>query len=558
MKNFLAHRNTRLIVLIFGGLLVYAVTLVVLTGDIWFWGDDWFVFAPAYWYRPLNAYYSFAENTQRPLQGVYWITFFELFGANSILAQIGSLLIHACNAILWAAAILIAFPAQRRLASAVALFSFFMPVFAGSTYMMLMENTRLQMLFFLLSLLAYQLWVLRGRLRWCALIFPIALYNIGTLTYEAGVLMILAVPPLLYPVWQRYKNTENRHSDFDFWLRVFTGMGASVLIFLIVQIGLLSSVSSRRSRWIPKPDDFLAYITQAVDSLIMPFQHLPSDAATWIIGLAVMLAAGVILLRRASNSEDENGSHSTSTLYLFGVGLLIFVQGGIPYFLTDVAIENTFTLPNRIYSTGLFGIAILLALLTRFKTAGSIISAILIGVFAMAHAGARHDWQDAAKMRESLFASLIEQAPGVEPGTTFLFLDLQHKTGVASVVEGVNGTQDYIRILYDDTSLRSHFMYLRTDDFENTEDQEAVILSDGVVARGGWSGDPAPFDSLLIFVREGDHLLLLDTLAADDTFNDVPAAVLWDENIRAIHSNPERIKSATLEELAHREQFIGR
>ena len=116
--------NFRLLLLLAAGLLTYAILLTALTGDIGFDGDDWWVLSWPYWHQFPGSVLSYAKEFLRPVEGIYWISMFEIFGLNSVAFHLFSLLLLAGSCVLMGACLSKAFPERRLLVALSVLFAF--------------------------------------------------------------------------------------------------------------------------------------------------------------------------------------------------------------------------------------------------------------------------------------------------------------------------------------------------------------------------------------------------------------------------------------------------
>jgi hypothetical protein len=233
----------------------------------------------------------------------------------------------------------------------------------------------------------------------------------------------------------------------------------------------------------------------------------------------------------------------SDSTYILLWGSTMMVAGIIPYLMAGYGAGFGFHGQSRVYSSCSLGLAVLLGFLatawrSRIVLAVTKIAAITLIVFmALFQADLRHDWQTSARINCRLWTGFSAQVPDVEPGTVFLFLDLQSYIGNRAIVfGGVNGLREFIRMFYHRKDLNAYYLYPYRKDFVDSESRLATITPQGVVARGRPPNDPIPLDRLLIVSREGDKLVLLDKLSADDR----RAAVRW-EGISSIRSNMNRI-----------------
>ncbi len=173
---------------------------------------------------------------------------------------------------------------------------------------------------------------------------------------------------------------------------------------------------------------------------------------------------------------------------------------------------------SRLYSSASCGLAILFATLLsawtgkRATLVAKIAAVAVLGFMAMFHAGLRTDWKEAAAIRNSLVASLVNQVPEVKPKTNFVFLNLELYHKRASVIRGWGGLRALIRMLYHDRTLGAWYLYPSASKWPNSSFQQAIVLREGFVSRGIELNNPAPHDSLLLFNRCGSNLALLDKI----------------------------------------------
>ncbi len=73
--------------LLAAGLGLYCMCVTAITGDIGFNGDDWWVLSYPYWYSFPDALALYAQKFLRPLEGLYWISLFKVFGFNKMLFE---------------------------------------------------------------------------------------------------------------------------------------------------------------------------------------------------------------------------------------------------------------------------------------------------------------------------------------------------------------------------------------------------------------------------------------------------------------------------------------
>jgi hypothetical protein len=583
-------------------LCAYCAALVAVSGDLGFEGDDWWVFSWPYWNPfPMSLWY-FARDCLRPIEGVYWISLFEIFGFNRVAFHIASLLLAVGGCTLMAMCLATAFPGRTTLAVSALMFAFFLPTVSSLTYVLATDNSRLSLLFFWACVLAFQRWA-AGRAAWSGLLGPWFLYALAFCTYEAPSFLIFSVPFFVLPVWHRRRVTLS-FSSFVLRLAVgILGSFASVIAirFLVLQGGAVSQKSL-----LPSWDLLWAYPALLPFYLVAPFVEAASEPVSVVAGVIVALIAGSLLilsfrgeqvslpathtvsrcptLSRPSNEDPEfqdsspaedglplsSGTHASfydRGWYILGLGLCVLLLGFLPYqfagygagipALAETALMKWHVIPDgfhhwfnfnwssRIYSAASYGLAILLAWAIscwtsrRAKVVAGLVAAVCIGFMASFHAGLSKDWQAAADVRNQLIASLVSQVPDVTPGTNFLFIDLESSWGRAPVFRGWNGLRELVRMVYSRNDLGAWYLFPYQWKPPNRLFHQAVVTPEGFASRAMKTKQPAAHDSLLVFRRSGSRLNLVDRISDGDYV--VPTGIRWD-GIDSLRSNPSRIR----------------
>jgi hypothetical protein len=491
--------------LVFFGLVVYAVTLALITGDTGFQADDWWILSVPYWNSFPQSIWQYTVEFRRPLEGLPWLMSYPLVGFNRIFFNLVAYFLLAATALLMGACLTRAFPRRRAFVAATMLFWFFSPTVCPLLYVFHMDNIWTCTLLFWGAVLAFQVWAEKGGHR-RGLILPVLLYYLSTLAYDAANLLLLLVPLFVFRCRQR-----NRYgiSEPAFWLRLCSGMAVGFL----------------------------------VPYLIAPFQSVPIDA--WAIGAGclIMVFAALLLfsdpwpgLQERNGSETAQGSDAILML-LWAVGLIVL--GTFPYLMAGYGASLGFHGESRVYSAASFGLAILLGCAStiwgrrRALLVSKLVAVIALGFMAMFHVDLRRSWQEAEKINCKLWTSLTRQVPDVAPGTSFLFLDLQsYVSNRAIIFGGVNGLREFIRIFYHRRDIDAHYLYLWENGVASPKSRTATVSAKGIVARGVLPTEPIALNKLLIAERVGDRLVLLDKISAADKV----AAIRW-EGVTEIRSN---------------------
>jgi hypothetical protein len=525
-------------------LVVCCTSLAILIGNIGFQGDDWWQFSWPYWHSFPNSIWEYAKASRRPIEGLYTVMSFEIFGLNRELFTLSALLLSAGSCLAMGACLNRAFPGKKTLVVLAVFFAFLLTPISNLIYMFHTDNARLSMLLFWTSVLAFQRWA-GGSKSWLGLTLPIILYLAASLTYENATFLIFAVPLFVWPI---HANHPNSLSDRSFLLRLGVGISVAFAAFVLVRFGLFGGGAVGHRSLIPSFSLTYSYVHNLILYTFAPFREISWDPAAWVWACPVALLVAALVFK-ASRDESLSSprladSWAQSPLYIAALGAAILVLGMLPYLLAGYSPSMGFTSQSRVYSSATFGLAILLALLLsaskdrRMLFGTKAIAIAMIGLMAVFLADLRTEWQEAAQRREKLLASLLRQVPDVKPGTTFLLMNVQSyvsKDGMdrGVVFQGVDGIGEFVKMLYGKKDLYAYFLYSKNQVPNNTKGEWATVSPAGLTARGSAVRPPIPLDSLLILKRDGENLVLLDKLSAEDG----TAAIKWN-GTRSIRSNP--------------------
>lgn len=555
----------------FGSLVAYCAAVALLTGDIGFEGDDWWIFSWGYWYPFPESLFVYAKEALRPVEGIYWLTLFHWFGFNKIVFHFCSLLLLAGGASIMGVCLSKAFPRRRTLITLAIFFAFFLPVVSCLTPVMTTDNSRLSVLLFWCAVLLFQRWAARSS-SLSGLILPTLVYLVSFLTYEAASLLIFAVPLLVIPVYQRSHNGELNKA---FLIRVGLGIFLAFGVALSLRFLLLSGGAVGHRNLIPPTELIWSYAALLPFYLIAPFQSVTTDPQAWILGAAVAaLAAAIVYFRNDSVRPEDDGGYywgQSGWSYPALVGCAILILGMLPYQmagygsvpprLAETALAKWGMIPNgneawfnfnwssRIYCSAAFGIAILLGLCgegpqqVRLGFISKSVAIVAIGLMAVFHGGLIPDWQEASRIRNELCRSLIAQVPGVKPGSNFVFADLDSTYRRAVIFRGWIGLTQFVRMLYEDPKLGAWYVYPYVWQWPNALRQQAFVSEKGFVSRGLKMNEPVPLDTLIVLKRENERMVVLDALRSDDST--APTGISWSV-LSAIETNRKRIIPAGL------------
>jgi hypothetical protein len=537
---------TGIIPLMGAALIVCCSSLAILIGNIGFQGDDWWQFSWPYWHSFPNSIWEYAKASRRPVEGLYTVLSFEIFGLNRVLFTLSALLLSAASCLVMGACLNRAFPRGKTLVVLAVFFAFLLTPLSNLIYMFHTDNSRLSMLLFWTSVLAFQHWAGASK-SWLGLTLPVILYLVASLTYENATFLIFVVPLFVWPIHvSRGQSMPVR----SFQMRLGVGITIAFAAFVLVRFGLLAGGAVGHRSLVPSFSLVSSYLYNLMLYTVAPLREISWDPAAWVWACPVALLAAALVFR--ASREDSAGSErpagwTQGSLYIAALGMAVLVLGMLPYLLAGYNPSMGFTSQSRVYSSATFGLAILFALLfsapkdKRILFGTKVIAVGMIGLMAVFLADLRSGWQEAAAKREKLLAGLLRQVPNVKPGTTFLLMDVQSyvsKGGMdrAVVFQGVDGIGEFVRMLYGKKDLYAYFLYSKNQVPNNTKEEWATVSPEGLTARGSAVRPPIPLYSLLILKREGTNLVLLNTLSAEDG----TAAIKWN-GAQSIHSNPELI-----------------
>ncbi len=525
--------------LVFAGLVIYAVTLAVITGDTGFQTDDWWILSVPYWHSFPGSIWDYAVEFRRPLEGLPWLVLFPVIGFNRTAFNLVALLLLAGTSLLMGMCLKRAFPDRPAFIASTMLFSFFLPTICPLTYVFHMDNIWTCTLLFWGSVLAFQRWA-EASVSPRGLIAPVLLYYLSTLAYDAANLLLFLVPLFVYPCRQR--NTRGV-SDRAFWFRLGAALavGFSALLFTKFLVFRGGAVGLRAV--FPPFKLMRSYVENFVPYLLEPFKSVPNDAWAVGIGIVVALFSAALLLRngapfhRDTDRAFRKDRMEHVYILLWAAGLILL--GTFPYLMAGYGASWGFHGESRIYSAASFGVAILLgyaATVWRSRSvsgAAKLAAVVVLGFMATFHVDLRRSWQEAAKINCGLWTTLAHQCPNVAPGTSFLFLDLQsYVSNRAIIFGGVNGLTHFIRMFYHRKDINAHYLYPQTETLLKKESRLASVSPKGIVARGVLPSEPIALDKVLIAARVGSRLVLLDKISARDKL----AAIRW-EGVSEIRSN---------------------
>jgi hypothetical protein len=565
-----------------GGLVLYALALTIRSGDIGFQGDDWWIFSWPYWHAFPECLFEYARASLRPVEGIYWVGLFEIFGFNRIAFHLFSLLLAAGSCLLLAKCLEKAFPEKKSFVITALAVSFFLPTVSCLTYVMATDNSRLSLLLFWACVLAFQRWAEKSR-TWTGLGLPILLYLAAFLTYEAPSFLILTIPLFVLPVRERNAGGQSFRA---FVCRLFGGIALSLGIAVGARFLVFSGGAVQHSSFVPPLDLLRSYVALLPHYIAAPFTD--GSITPWGCATGLIMAAwfcGLIYLYGNAASERRQASVSNfmeSPVYLILLGVTVFVLGTLPYQLagyganTPTIMESVmakwgaipggntawfnYNWSGRIYSAGSFGVAIVVAAVVTgrkhrvLNAIGVGALAVYIGCAAAFHSDLSIDWKEAFRIRSDLIRSLVRVAPSVKTDSNLVLVGFPTSHKRANVFHGWAGLKCLVRMLYDDPSLGAWYVLPHAWKSPNYRFQQAVACPRGFISRGVDMDKPVPAESLILVGRIGKKAVLLDKICRKDRA--VRSGICW-SGVAELRTNSDRVLAASYALINHQVRFMG-
>lgn len=516
---------------------------VYLVGDLGFQGDDWWIFGIPYWNSFPESLMIYARESKRPIEGLYWISMYEVFGFREPAFLAGSLLLLAFSCVLMSKCLYTAFPDHKDWAVSSGMLAFVITPLANLVFMLHTDNSRISCLFFWASVLFFQNWARHSSsiLRLClAGLF----YCLATLTYENCALLIFSVPFFTFPV---LKLSGGDESTRKFFIKQCSSILLSFGVFLAIRFVIFEGGAVGHRTFTPPMELGFSYIRMLLAYLSYPLTTVGINAANmaWacLFTLMVYLVSDRFNRNGVITGPDSTKSRTRRDFILMALlSFSVLGLGMAPYLLAGYSPQLGFTSQSRIFSSAGFGAAAIICLPLVFWRGTPVLGKMIRGLLlvfvffnALSQISLRTDWIQAATHRENITRSLLSKIPAINGPANFFFLDLQwYISSKAVVFQGVDGINEWIKIIYDNRQLHAYFLYPPEKDQTDYEEKSAIITPRGISARGSGLCGPSPLDSLVLMERKGDELEVVKSLSRND--NRVLAG--W-EGIDAIETNQE-------------------
>jgi len=525
-------------------LVAASIALTLLIGNIGFQGDDWWILSFPYWNPFPQSLWEYAAASLRPVEGLYWIVLYEIFGFHRTPYLFSSIILQGLASVLMGICLSNVCPQRRDVMIWAIVLSFLLPTMSNLFYVLHTDNSRLSMALFWASVLCIQK---SASGSWYKLISGVALYWLSVLSYENASLLIFSVPFFVVP---SLVGTGKQWPNKGVPIRIALAIVIGFLGFLGLRFVVLSGGAVAHADMIPSFHQLLNYGQTLMLFLGAPFKELSTDTGSWLLGVSIASATLALIEWNAKYCLPFEGSpqkgYLRTELFVIATGAVVFILGATPYLLAGYSAVSGYTSQSRVYSSSSYGVAIVLAVLVSTNLSSrtlryipKLVGTVLIAVMAVFACDLRKDWQAAAVIRADLCKSLVENAPDVTDFSTLLFLDLQSYIGNRAVIfQGVDGLNQYVKMLYHNKTVQGYFLYSREHNDVGASDRTAIITPKGVSARGSAPSGPSPIDSIIMFKRQRSQLVILDSVSNEESVLDAQ----W-IGITRIASRTERIAS---------------
>jgi hypothetical protein len=497
-----------------------------------------------YWNPFPQSVWEYAAASLRPVEGLYWIILFEIFGFHRIPYLFFSIILQALASVLMGLCLFNVYPQRREVVIWAIVLSFLLPTISNLFYVLHTDNSRLSMVLFWASILCIQK---SASGSWYKLISGVALYWLSVLSYENASLLIFSVPFFVAPL---LVGAGNLSPSTGVPIRIALAIILGFLGFLGLRFVVLSGGAVAHANMLPSFHQVFSYGQTLTLFLGAPVTELSNDVSSWVLGISIASAVLALLKWNARHclppERPAQKWYLQMELFIIATGAMVFVLGAIPYLLAGYSAAFGYTSQSRVYSSSSYGVAIILAILfstnlssRTLRHVPKLVGTVLIAFMTVFACDLRKDWQAAAGIRADLCKSLVEDAPDVTDFSTLLFLDLQSYIGNRAVIfQGVDGLNQYVKMLYNNKTVHGYFLYSKEHNDADASDRTAIITPKGVSARGSAPWGPSPIDSIIIFRRQGSQLVILDSVSNEESVLDAQ----W-VGITRIASRTERIVS---------------
>lgn len=514
---------------IMGVLLLFILVTTALVGNKGFWGDDWAVISAPFWWGIPRAIEVGAENLRRPMASLYWAVALKLARFDEQATFFLSFSIHAISSLLMGLVLQIAFPKRFHLVYGVAFVSFFLPMLPTLSYFLILDNSRLAVLFYWLSVLLFQHWAVRPQ-AWSVPLLPIMAFAASLLSYESAFLMPLITLLMIYPVYQQHHATATIRQTL--WMIAELAIAHAVAVLGYFFIRNIYHISVHVSQAGNQPlTDLSRYLAVFPRYFSEPFRwfSIHPDPLAWLIGAVMMVWVAGMGWYLVEHHRHQPSPFKESS-YLLVVATLAVILGLLPFAIYRIKTDvSGVTVDGKVYTMSAFGFALWISwFLNRISPRLLTVTiALWAGVMSAYVLTVRHEWQHASILRDALHHSLLEQIPDLQDDTVILYLDYPMFTDHnASVIEH-QVAHYHTKLMYQNELVSGAPLTTRsTNGFD-------PIVSDEVLSV---PGKTVPVENVVILRRIEDRFEVVESINQADGY-----ALAWTGGRTTLTTNQERI-----------------
>jgi len=362
-------------------------------------------------------------------------------------------------------------------------------------------------------------------------ILSLILYLFSVLTYELFILVILALPVLVFFGKHRPPSMTTLDKLKQIILRTILPVAGIFGILLGIKYLVMQHIgrSTNFSLY-----HFLAWVWKYGVLALM----YEVDAVKYVGSSQYRYLALIVLIVLFLVIRDQKPSLTKNHYSPFLPGGIIFLLGVTPLIIAEYEIDlyQTDYSSGRYFSSS-FGVVLMLSgflLIKRSTIFHSIAKFVLIFIlscniafsFILADA-----WKEATRLQKSLYSSLLELCPDVEDETHFIFLDAQPYGDFGVEILGSPSSSAILpQIIYNNRTLRGGLAYSGTV----THGRRIMIITPDGIRPRIYKGN-FPVNKVIIVKNTGKRFEIVD-LHRTDLLNAIWAESYFELSKDSLHS----------------------
>jgi len=451
-----------------------------------FYTEDFLLFHYANNFSYLEAIKLYVSGFGRPFEAAYWAGIYKIFAYDPAKLHFLSFLLHLSGVILASLILYRIWPRKSSYSGAFLVFVivlFFNPLATNWGAILSGDNTRLSILFFMVSILCIQEWA-RTEFRAFWLVSGILVFLVSIFTYDVTIFLFPASLLLAWPLMPAGKRFEEAKKKI-LWFgtaSIFLGL----IPFTFYQLLESSSVGGIRHPAFDHPfrQEIPARLLQAAYNILPTlykignnlFIHGSLSTLIIFIPFAAIVVGSIWNLIRIKSKNNFNTfiQQNKVLIGIFGASLWIIVMSVLPYLL---AYPNGYP-QVRYYSAAIYGFSFLLFSIFSVARGYLVRAAISLLVPVIIIAGIAEYNLVTGRLREedksNFYLSLVEIVPAVRERTVIFIIDPE--VDLSPSVECTMG----LEMLYDVKDLRCGFLSFTNQSYEARREDNFILAYSGV------------------------------------------------------------------------------